>query len=179
MSSASPRGKSPTSSRKKTALSALRAGARVQVTLWSGLGQITSTRGFVRDEPAILRVLTGFYGGATTFPLHVLRDTFATRPRHARPCHVLVISDDGVTTMFQPDEKKRPGREVAREALERARGGGTMVLQARGRADRLPRTSPSPARTAGRSTWCAIWSGAGGLRARRFSDEHYAPAGNP
>jgi hypothetical protein len=110
------------------ALSALRAGAAVQATLWSGAGQFTSTSGFVRDETAVLRVLTGFFGGATAFPVHVLRDTYQARPAGARPAHVLVVSDDGVTTMYDADEAGRDGREVARHALAVAGGGATMAL---------------------------------------------------
>ena len=109
-------------------LSALRAGARVQATLWSGKHQVTSTDGFVRDAEAILRVLTGFYGGATAFPIHKLRDTYATRRLDARPAHILVISDDGVTTMFDKDERGNDGWLIAAAALARAGGGGTFVL---------------------------------------------------
>src|SRR5262249_39657748 len=52
-------------------LSALRAGARVQATLWSGARQFTTTGGFVRDAEVVLRVVTGFLGGGTAFPIHV------------------------------------------------------------------------------------------------------------
>lgn len=110
-------------------LSALRAGARVQATLWSGKHQFQSTPGFIRDETAILRVLTAHYGGATQFPLHVLRDTFAARRRDERPVHVLSISDDGVTTMFDdPDERGQTGWQVCAQALQKGRGGGTLAL---------------------------------------------------
>ncbi|HUS68418.1 MAG TPA: VWA domain-containing protein, partial [Kofleriaceae bacterium] len=110
------------------AVSALRAGARVQVTLWSGTRQFISTPGFVRDEHAILRVLTGYFGGATAFPIHVLRDTMAARRPDARPVHVLIVSDDGVTTMYDTDERGQDGFDVCGAALARAGGGGTMVL---------------------------------------------------
>ena len=109
-------------------LSALRAGARVQATLWSGKNQVTSTDGFVRDEEAILRVLTGYYGGGTAFPIPTLRDTYAARRRDARPAHILVISDDGVSTMFDQDERGNSGWDVAASSLARAGGGGTFVL---------------------------------------------------
>jgi hypothetical protein len=109
-------------------LSAFRAGARVQATLWSGKNQFTTTRGFVRDEEAVLRVLTGYFGGATAFPIHVLRDTYSTRKPDARPVHVLVISDDGVSTMFDRDERGGSGWDIAAMALKRAAGGGTLVL---------------------------------------------------
>jgi hypothetical protein len=109
-------------------LSALRAGSRVQVTLWSGPRQVTKTAGFVRDEHAILQVLTGFYGGSTAFPIHVLRDTYANRKPNDRAVHILAISDEGITTMFDQDEKRNSGWDVAAMALARARGGGTFVL---------------------------------------------------
>ena len=58
------------------ALSALRAGARVQATLWSGAQQFETSGGFIRDEHRILEILTGYIGGSTAFPIHVLRETF-------------------------------------------------------------------------------------------------------
>jgi hypothetical protein len=109
-------------------LSALRAGARIQATLWSGTHQVTSTQGFVRNEEEILRVLTGYYGGSTAFPIHVLRSTYASRRKSDRPVHILVISDDGVSTLFDQDEQGGSGWEIAAMALDRAGGGGTLVL---------------------------------------------------
>ncbi|MBL8058873.1 MAG: hypothetical protein JNK29_19365 [Anaerolineales bacterium] len=110
------------------ALSALRVGARVQATLWSGARQFITTDGFVRDEAAVLRILTGYLGGSTAFPIHILRDTFESRRPTDRPAHILVISDDGVTTMFDKDEQNTSGWDIAAMALEKARGGGTLVL---------------------------------------------------
>ena len=109
-------------------LSALRAGARVHATLWSGKNQFTSTAGFVRDSDAVLRVLTGYFGGATAFPIHELRDTYKNRKPGSHPAHILVISDDGVSTMFDDDEQGNSGWDVAAIALSSADGGGTLVL---------------------------------------------------
>jgi len=109
-------------------LSALRAGARVRVTLWSGAHQFDITDGFVRDEHAALSVLTGYFGGGTAFPLHVLRDRYLGPKPPDRPAHIMVISDDGVSTMFGRDERKRAGWDIAEESLARAGGGGTWVL---------------------------------------------------
>jgi hypothetical protein len=108
--------------------SALRAGARVKATLWSGKQQVMATPGFVRDAPRILEVLTGFYGGGTQFPIPALRDTYAARDERSPATHILVISDDGVSTMFDGDEQGNRGIDVARMALARARGGGTLLL---------------------------------------------------
>ncbi len=110
------------------ALSALRAGARVQATLWSGAGQFETTAGFIRDEKRILGVLTGYLCGSTAFPLHVLRDTYADRPATEPPAHVVVISDDGADTMLASDEKRKGGTDVCAAALAAVRGGGTLVL---------------------------------------------------
>ncbi|MFI7679001.1 hypothetical protein [Actinophytocola sp. NPDC049390] len=116
------------------ALSALRVGARVQATLWSGTNQFTSTDGFVRDERAVLSILTGYFGGATAFPLHVLRDTYRDRDR---PTHIVVISDDGVDTMFRPpDEHGTPGAVISAKALEAAGAGGTLLLLLRSEKER-------------------------------------------
>lgn len=110
------------------ALSCLRCGGRVQATLWSGARRFETTAGFITDTERILRIVTGYLGGGTAFPIHVLRDTYAARTERDRPVHVLVISDDGVTTMFNRDEHGNDGAVIARESLARARGGGTMVL---------------------------------------------------
>jgi hypothetical protein len=110
------------------ALSALRAGSRVQVTLWSGKNEFMHTEGFVRDEPAILRVLTGYYGGGTAFPIHRLRQTWLGAGKHGRRAHILMISDDGITTMFDRDEQGGDGWDIAARALAAAGGGGSMAL---------------------------------------------------
>ena len=110
------------------ALSALRAGARVQATLWSGSRQFETTAGFSRDEKRILGVITGCIGGATAFPLHLLRDTYQARKPTDPAAHIVVISDDGADTMLARDEHGQEGAALCRRALERARGGGTLVL---------------------------------------------------
>lgn len=109
-------------------LSALRTGSRVQATLWSGKNQFLSTPGFVRDDAAVLRILTGYLGGGTAFPIHKLRSTFDQRSKTDRPCHILMISDDGITTMFAQDERGNSGWDVAASALAKGRNGGTMAL---------------------------------------------------
>jgi hypothetical protein len=109
-------------------LSALRSGSRVQATLWSGTNQFMMTNGFVRNEKEIMEILTGFYGGSTAFPIHVLRDTYADRKPGSRRVHILVISDDGVTTMFDNDEKGNSGKAIAAMALEKCGADGTFAL---------------------------------------------------
>lgn len=109
-------------------LSALRAGARVQATLWSSPGVLETTRGFIRDERRIVGTVTGYISGGTAFPIHVLRDTYDARKPADPPAHIVVISDDGCDTMLRHDERGNDGAAIAKMALARARGGGTLVL---------------------------------------------------
>ncbi len=109
-------------------LSALRGGSKVQATLWSGTNEFIKTDGFVRNEKEILAILTGFFGGSTAFPIHVMRETYMKRKTGSRKVHILVISDDGVTTMFDKDEKGNDGRDIAIAALRECGGGGTFAL---------------------------------------------------
>lgn len=113
------------------ALSALRVGAAVQATLWSGKEQVVGTEGFVNHSDEILRVMTGFFGGGTCFPIHRLRDTYRDEALLRRPVHILMISDDGITTMFDQDELGNSGWDIAACALRSGAAGGTMALNLR------------------------------------------------
>ncbi len=110
------------------AMSALRAGARVQATLWSGANEFQTTGGFINDEHTIIGIITGYLGGSTAFPIHMLRDTYQNRKPSDRAVTILIISDDGVTTIYDKDEQNASGRSIALLALKKARGGGTMAL---------------------------------------------------
>jgi hypothetical protein len=48
-----------------------------------------------------------------------------------------VISDDGVSTMFDRDERGADGFAIARQSLARAGGGGTLVLNLFAEIDQL------------------------------------------
>jgi hypothetical protein len=111
-------------------LSALRVGASVQATLWSSPGEVLTTGGFVRNPTQILRVLTGYFGGSTQFPLHVLRQTYASPAPRRRAVHLLQVSDLGIDTMWlDEDTPEMPNGWSARQAIARAGGGGTLALE--------------------------------------------------
>jgi hypothetical protein len=110
------------------ALSALRAGAKVQATLWSDYGKFKSTHEFTDDREKLLEIVTGFISGGTGFPLNILRDTYSNYLEDSPPAHVMVISDEGVDTMMDHDEFKTPGEKIVKMMFEKARGGGTLVL---------------------------------------------------
>lgn len=123
------------------ALSALRAGASVQVTVWSGPADVASTHGFTRDAHVILVGLMAFFGRGTQFPLHLLRNTFLADTARARagrkPTHVAVISDSGISTMFPPEGADAG---LAAQALEAAGGGGSLILNIDPAWQHLPET---------------------------------------
>lgn len=162
-------------------LSALRAGASVHVTLWASKQQVLTTPGFVRQAEAALAVLTGYYGGGTQFPLPVLRELHAGRVKLKRPTHILLISDDGASTMFDtPDERGTPGFQVCAKALAQAGGGGTLALNLHDHWERF-RKPGNPwdwiARARDEQGWrvetVATLEGLLGF-ARRFARLHYA-----
>ena len=109
-------------------LSALRAGARVQATLWSGKNQFTTTDGFVRNHEDVLRVLTGYFGGATAFPIHYCGIlTPRENPMHAQYTFLsspMMESRQCLIAMRVASS----GWDIAAMALNRAEGGGTLVL---------------------------------------------------
>ena len=57
-----------------------------------------------------------------------MRDTFKDRTEKDRPVHILIISDDGVDTLFAKDEQGNRGSDISKMSLEKGKGGGTMVL---------------------------------------------------
>ncbi|MFC1743617.1 VWA domain-containing protein [Candidatus Riflebacteria bacterium] len=109
-------------------LSSLRAGCRVKATLWSGTRQFTTTADFIRDEKKILGILCGFFGGSTAFPIHQLRETYQHRKENSRRVHIMVISDEGVDTMYRTDEKGNKGADIVNMTLKKCRAGGTLLL---------------------------------------------------
>lgn len=126
------------------AISALRAGSKVMVCLSGEPGEYHATEGFIRDERAILGVLTGYLGTGFAFGIHRLREVFGTpapargsrraaTPATAatvreRPAHVLIVTDHDIFHMLAEMSGGKNGWTVAREALQTARGGGTYVL---------------------------------------------------
>ena len=110
-------------------LSALRAGARVMACLsgeWHGQGEFLETPGFVRDERAVLGVLTDYLGTGCSFGLPRLVKTFALAPKPARPVHILVVSD---SDLFGEIDGTTDGWDLAARAVEQAGGGASAVLR--------------------------------------------------
>lgn len=110
------------------ALSALRAGSRVMAVLSGEPGRTIATEGFIRDEAAVLRLLTGYLGTGTTFGIHRLAATFDDRPAAGRPVHILIVTDNDIFPMLDQRSGGPSGWDVASAVLAQARGGGTYVL---------------------------------------------------
>lgn len=110
------------------ALSALRAGSRVKVVLSGEPGKFVSMKDFSRDEKEILTTLTSYLGTGYSFGIHRLAETFDARKPADRPVHILIVSDHDIYAMLGEKALGRAGWDVARQALAKARGGGTYVL---------------------------------------------------
>ncbi|MEM6285851.1 MAG: VWA domain-containing protein [Bacteroidota bacterium] len=121
-------------------LSALRAGAAVDVVLSGEPGRSVGLGGPSRDEGRVLALLTDYLGTGFAYGVHRLGDTFAA-PLD-RPTHILLISDSDLFLMLDATEAGLAksyghwaegggplGWEVAEAALAAAGGGGTIVLE--------------------------------------------------
>lgn len=110
------------------ALSALRAGARVMVCLSGEPGSFSETDGFVRDEQAVMKTLTGYLGTGYSFGIHRLKFAFGARTPADRPAHIMIVTDHDIFAMLGEKDGKTVGWERAKLSLDAARGGGTYVL---------------------------------------------------
>jgi hypothetical protein len=117
------------------ALSVLRGGGRVRATSFSGPGQVGGTERFTRDDAAIVTALATYFGGGTSFPLDLFRDRYErARPGDGVVRHVVVLSDDGLVSMFGVGNE--PFASVAAQVRPRL-ATASLVLQ-----DRAKRVAP-------------------------------------
>lgn len=82
------------------ALSVLRGGGRVRATSWSSRGQVAGSERFIRERREVLGMLATYFGGGTTFPLDLYQRRYEGPPEPGRRRHVVVLSDDGLSSMF-------------------------------------------------------------------------------
>jgi hypothetical protein len=110
------------------ALSALRAGSRVMACLSGEPGKTIATDGFVSREREVLALLTDYLGTGYSYGVARLDDMLGHLGPMARPVHVLILSD---TDLFSSlEERDGKNWDTAAKALQRAGGGGTVVLNA-------------------------------------------------
>ncbi|TBR21841.1 VWA domain-containing protein [bacterium] len=120
------------------ALSALRAGARVMACLSGEPGRALATRGFTQDEIEVLSVLTDYLGTGYTYAVPRLWEGFPRKA--ARPAHIFLVTDFDIFSSLAGSggefkgAPKTLGWDIAKAALERAGGGGTIVLHAQAAA---------------------------------------------
>jgi hypothetical protein len=88
-------------------------------------GSYTSTKGFVRDEWAALRVITSYLGTGYAFGIERLKEHILDVPPARRPTHLLILSDSDLFLML---DRTPNGWEIVAQALQKAGGGGTVAL---------------------------------------------------
>ncbi|MBN2150521.1 MAG: VWA domain-containing protein [Candidatus Lokiarchaeota archaeon] len=118
------------------ALSALRAGAAVQVTSYSGANMAKATRGFSRNKDEILRTVLHFFGDGTQFPCQIL-ERYEARAPDAPPVHIIVVSDDDISSMVAPYQaknqagvlEKKDGLATLKRAIEKGKARGSLLLR--------------------------------------------------
>ncbi len=112
-------------------LSVLKGGGRVRVTSWSGRGQVAGDSVFTRDRMEIMRRLTTFFSGGTSFPLDLLAERYPPGDRPSDELrHLVVLSDDGLASLFGEGQEQYAGVAAAvRRQLDTA----TLLVQDRSR----------------------------------------------
>ena len=105
------------------------------MTSFSAAGQVAGMERASRDPAEIVGALCVFFGGGTSFPLDLYGSRYAALPRATEEVqrHVVVLSDDGLVSMFGVGNEPFAG--VARAVREKLTT-GTLVLM-----DRLHRVS--------------------------------------
>ncbi|WP_120494162.1 VWA domain-containing protein [Microbacterium phyllosphaerae] len=112
------------------ALSILRGGGRVRVTSFSGTGEVAGMPRFGRDPAEIIAAISLFFGRSTSFPLDLYAARYAGLPPAGddEQRHVVVLSDDGLVSMFGVGNEPYEGvARTVREVLTT----GTLVLMDR------------------------------------------------
>ncbi|MFD7075050.1 hypothetical protein ACFV9G_12640 [Nocardioides sp. NPDC059952] len=122
-------------------LSVLRGGGRVRVTSWSSAGQVAGDSAYTRDRVEIMRQLTTYFGGGTTFPLDLLRARYpaARQPKDGQR-HLVVLSDAGLDTFLGRGQEEYA--DVAASVRRVIDTGSLMIIghwrgQSREEAERL------------------------------------------
>lgn len=110
------------------AMSAIRAGAKVKTVLSGSPGRHTQTPDYSSRLGENLGVLTDYLGTGYAFGLDRLDEEFVEGPDRDRPVHILLITD---TDIFEMLDRYKNGWEVARQAMEKAGGGVSCVIEYR------------------------------------------------
>ncbi|PTT15935.1 NAD/NADP transhydrogenase subunit alpha [Microbacterium sp. HMWF026] len=122
------------------ALSILRGGGRVRVASFSGPGQVGGSEDFSRDPVRVVRDLALFFGGGTTFPLDLLeRRSLGRQPASRERRHLVVLSDDGLVSMFGEGDPDRAG--VAAQVRATLSTGTLVVLDSSRQVEPLARAA--------------------------------------
>jgi len=117
-------------------LSALRVGASVQATAWSGPNQAVSTKGFSKDSNEILRTILYYHGDGTQFPCQIL-ERYDERKPSDPPVHIIVTSDEDISSMVSNYlvstksgiAETKSGYATLKKAMERGKAKGSLLLR--------------------------------------------------
>lgn len=153
------------------ALSVMRQGGAVRVTIWSYHEQnLVSTHDFSTDRDLVLSTLCHNIGGGTLFPVtHWSRAPDHHTHRH-NLVHTVILSDDDIYTWFHG--RLHPTEEVERVMANNQRAfqaGGTVILN--GSADRINHPLPEDWTVHSCQDWHAVVAACAEVASRRFASD--------
>ncbi len=151
------------------ALSVMRQGGAVRVTIWSFDEQnLRSTNRFSTDNEEVLKMLCYSIRGGTQFPVKHWAKAADAHKGRANYVHTVILSDDGIDTWFAG--RRYETREVERifERLQARFGaGGTVILN--GRAESVRHELPSDWLVRGCRTWDDVVATCAEVASRKFA----------
>lgn len=148
------------------ALSVLRQGGAVRVTVWSyDMDQLITTHEFSTDRDEVLGTLCSSIRGGTQFPVeHWERAVDAHR--RANHVHTVILSDDGISTWFHGGYETGRVEACMARVQQSFRAGGTVILN--GRAASVRHELPEGWIVRGCSNWNEVVDVCAEIASRKF-----------
>ena len=153
------------------ALSVMRQGGAVRVTIWSHDEQnLVSTHDFSTDRDTILSTLCHSIGGGTLFPVkHWAKAPDVHTHRH-NLVHTVILSDNDIYTWYH--SHTYPTEEVERVMAQNQRAfqaGGTVILN--GHTESIRHPLPEDWTVHGCQDWHAVVAACAEVASRRFAPD--------
>ncbi len=154
------------------ALSVLRQGGAVRVTIWSyDERNLLSTNTFSTSKETVLSTLCHSIRGGTQFPVKHWETALNSHQDRSNVVHTVILSDDGIDTWFQ-NPRIYPLEQVT-SILARVqnefKGGGTVILN--GNASSVGYNLPEDWSVFGCRTWQDVVNACADVATRKFTQK--------
>lgn len=150
------------------ALSVMRQGGAVRVTIWSyDMDKLRSTQEFSQDRDTVLEALCYSIQGGTQFPVAQWEKAIDAHKNRYNKVHTVILSDDGISTWFNGRYKRERVEAFLARVQQEFGAGGTVLLN--GRAESMRYELPENWVVRGCSNWHEVVHACAEIASRRFA----------